>query len=69
VHSLSQTYHSVRNRCGRTRWYSKVTRLKWKLLSVRLDIVLILTQDRRMVCVDHTIGSEIILEALDGTPR
>ena len=30
--------------------------LKWKLVSVRLEIVLILTQDRCMVCVEHTIG-------------
>ena len=34
-----------------------------------LDIVLILTQDRRMVCVERTIGSEIVLDAPDGTPR
>ena len=33
------------------------------------DIVLILTQDRCMVCVEHIIGSEIILDAPDGTPR
>ena len=34
-----------------------------------LDLVLILTQDRCTVCVKRTIGSEIILDALDGTPR
>ena len=39
-----------------------MTRLKWKLVSVRLEIVLILTQDRSMVCVERTIGSEIILD-------
>ena len=33
------------------------------------DIVLILTQDRCMVCVKRTIGSEIVLDAPDGTPR
>ena len=33
---------------------------------VRLDIVLILTQDRCMVCVERTIASEIILDAPDG---
>ena len=33
------------------------------------DIVLILKPDRCMVCVEHTIGSEIILDAPDGTPR
>ena len=46
-----------------------MTRLKWKLVSVRLEIVLILTQDWCMVYTEHTIGSEIILEALDGKPR
>ena len=34
-----------------------------------LDIVLILMQDRCTVCVKRTIGSEIILDAPDGTPR
>ena len=38
-------------------------RLKWKHVSVRLEIVLILTQDRSMVCVERTIGSEIVLDA------
>ena len=33
-----------------------------------LDIVLILTQDRCTVCVKRTKGSEIILDAPDGTP-
>ena len=42
-----------------------MTRLKWKLVSVRLKIVLILTQDRSMVCVECTIGSEIVLETTE----
>ena len=29
----------------------------------------ILMQDRCMVCTERTIGSEIILDAADGTPR
>ena len=29
----------------------------------------ILMQDRYTVCTEHTIGSEIILDAPDGTPR
>ena len=33
------------------------------------DIVLNLMQDRCTVCVEHTIGSEIILDAPDATPR
>ena len=41
-------------------------RLKWKLVSVLSDIVLILTQDRCTVCVERTIGSEIVLDAPDG---
>ena len=41
---------------------------KVKLVSVIPDIVLILTQDRCMVCVEHTIGSEIVLDTNDGTP-
>jgi hypothetical protein len=31
--------------------------------------VLILTQDRCAVCVERTIGSEIVLDAPDGSPR
>jgi hypothetical protein len=34
-----------------------------------LEIVLILTQDRCTVCAKHTIGSYIVLDAPDGTPR
>ena len=45
-----------------------VTRLNWKLVSVRVEIVLILTQDRCAVCVERTIGLEIVLDAPDGTP-
>jgi hypothetical protein len=44
-------------------------RLKWKLVSVLLEIVLILIQDRSTVCAERTIGSKIIFDAPDGTPR
>ena len=44
-------------------------RVKWKLVSVRLEIVLVLVQDRCTVCGKHTIGSKIILDAPSGTPR
>jgi hypothetical protein len=44
-----------------------VTRLKWKLGSIHLEIVLLLVQDWGTVCVERTIGSEIVLEAPDGT--
>ena len=36
-----------------------MTRLKWKLVSVRVEKVLILTQDRCAVCIKRIIGSEI----------
>jgi hypothetical protein len=39
------------------------------LISFRLGIVLILTQDRCMICAESSTGSEIILDAPDGTPR
>ena len=39
------------------------------LVLVRLDIVLILMQDRCTVCIEHTIGSEIVLDAPGGTRR
>jgi hypothetical protein len=69
VHGLRQTYHRVIYHFGHTRWYSKVTRLKWKPVSIHLEIVLNLTEDRCTVCAERTIGLEIVLDAPDGTPR
>jgi hypothetical protein len=46
-----------------------VTRLNKKLVWVHLEIVLILTQDRCMVCAERYIGSEIVFDPPDGTPR
>ena len=37
--------------------------------SVRLEMVLVLVQDRCMVCARRTIGSDIIKGAPDDTPR
>jgi hypothetical protein len=34
----------------------------WNIILVRLEIVLVLVQDRCTVCTEHTIGIEIILE-------
>ena len=39
------------------------------LVSVNLYIVLVLMRDRFMVCAERTIGSEIVLDSPDGTPR
>jgi hypothetical protein len=41
----------------------------WKLVSVYLEIVLILTIDRCTVCAEPTIGLEMVLDKGDGTPR
>ena len=39
------------------------------LVLVRLEMVLLSVQDRCTVCAKRTIASEIVLDALDGTPR
>jgi hypothetical protein len=39
----------------------------WNLVLVRLETVLELVQDRRMVCAKHTIGLEVFLDAPDRT--
>ena len=41
--------------------------VKWNLISVCWEPVSV--QDRCTVGAEHTIGSEIVLDTLDGTPR
>ena len=55
LHGLRQTYHGSKIILAH-QMVLLGDRLKWKLVSVRLEILLILTQDRCMVCVEHTIG-------------
>ena len=69
VHGLHHTYHRLSDYFGRTRWYSLVMRLRWKLTLVRLETLVVLGQDRCMVGAKRTIGSDIILDAADGTLR
>jgi hypothetical protein len=40
----------------------------WNLVLVYLEIVLVSVQDSK-VCAKHTVGSEIVLDAPDSTPR
>jgi hypothetical protein len=40
----------------------------WNLVSVHLETVLVSVQYRCTICVDHSTGSEIILDATDDTP-
>jgi hypothetical protein len=39
------------------------------LVSVHLETVSVSLQYRSTVCAEHTIGSKIVLDAPDGTPR
>ena len=41
LQALRRTYHRLGNRFGRTRWNSLVTWVLWKLVSDRLEIVLV----------------------------
>jgi hypothetical protein len=47
------------NRFGYTLWNSKVTWLRWNLISVCLEMVLVSEQDRCTVCAKRIIGLEI----------
>jgi hypothetical protein len=46
VHGFHRMYHRLKNHFGHTQWNSLVTGVVWNLISVRLEIVLILTPDR-----------------------
>jgi hypothetical protein len=46
-----------------------VTWVMWNLVSVRLETLLVSVNDRCTVYVKCTIGSEIVLDTPDGTPR
>ena len=35
----------------------------WNLISIHLEMVLVLVQDKSMVCAKHTIGPETVLDA------
>ena len=46
-----------------------MTWVKWNLVSVHFEVVLISTQDRCTRCAERAIVSEVMLGAPDGTPR
>jgi hypothetical protein len=54
-------YHRLRNR--HAEW------VMWNLVLVPLEMMLVSVQYRCMVCAERTIGSKIILDAPNGTPR
>jgi hypothetical protein len=51
------------------RWNLVLVPFETVLASVCLEVVLILMQDMCTFCAECTMGSEIILDAPDGTPR
>jgi hypothetical protein len=57
------------NHFRHTLWNSEVTWVKWNLILVYLEIVLISMQDRYIVCAEHVVGSKINLGAPDETLR
>jgi hypothetical protein len=59
----------LRNYFRRIHWFSLVTWVMWNLVSVYLETALLSVQDRCTVCAKCTIGSDIILDATDGTLR
>jgi hypothetical protein len=67
VHSLCQTYQALRNHFGCTEWNSKETRVRWNLVSVHLETLLVLVQDWCVVCAECTTSSEIVFDTHDGT--
>jgi len=69
VESGTSTYVQVLSLRALVRVSLTYTIDKWMLGSVCLEIVLILIQDRCMVCMEHTKCVEINLDAHDGTPR
>jgi hypothetical protein len=68
-HGLCQAYHWLKNHFGCTWLLSYVMWVKSKLVLICLEIVLISIQDRCTVCIEHAIGSKIVLGAFDRTPR
>jgi hypothetical protein len=64
VHDFHRTYHRLRDRFRHTRWNYYVTCITQNPVSVHLDTVFVLVQDRRTAYT-----SETILDAPVGTPR
>ena len=67
MHGLHQTWNRLGSRFGCTRLISKATWVKWKLILLRLEMVLVLAQNMCTVCAECTMGMEIVLDVLDGT--
>jgi hypothetical protein len=65
-YSLRWMSHRHRNLLRHSRWYFELTLVKWKHVSVYLEIILISTQGRCTVWSECTIGSKIALSTPKG---
>jgi hypothetical protein len=66
---LHRMFRRLGNSIGGTRWNSKETWVMWNLVLIYFETVLASVQDRCTVCTKRTIGIEIVLDTLNGTPR
>jgi hypothetical protein len=69
VHGLRRMYHKLGNHFGCTRWNSSMMGVMWNLVSAYSKMVLVSVQERCTACTKRTIGSGIVLDETDGTPR
>jgi hypothetical protein len=69
VHSLRRMYDRLINRLDTPDANSQMMWVMSNLVSVHLEMVLVLEQDRCTICAKRTTGSGIILDKTDGTPR
>ena len=69
VHGWHHSLHGLGSGFGCTRWYSLVTLVEWKHVSVRFETMLVLAQERCTVAAVRSIGLEVVLDALDSTPK
>ena len=60
---------SLENHFRHTRRNCQVMWVMWNVVSIHLETALVSVHDGCMVCAKCKIGSEIILDAPDGTPR
>jgi hypothetical protein len=69
VHDLCRTYRGLENSISGTRWNSLVTWVMCNLVSICFETLLALVQEFCTVCIECTVGSEIVLEASDEAAR
>ena len=64
-----RTLHRLGSSFGCTHWYSLVTLVEWKHVSVHLVTMLVLAPERCTVDAVRCIGLDLVLDTLDGPPR